>query len=90
MLLRRLPSITDIGQIAAYNKNILVDAVRDLEKEANFRPYEAKARFFIIDDADKMIDAASNAGAKVVFSDVNDDTIELFEMLGLTNHVTVN
>ena len=37
-----------------------------------------------------VIDAASNAGAKVVFSDVNDDTIELFEMLGLTNHVTVN
>lgn len=36
-----------------------------------------------------VIDAASNAGAKVVFSDVNDDTIELFEMLGLTNHVTV-
>lgn len=37
-----------------------------------------------------VIDAASNAGAKVVFSDVNDDTIELFDMLGLTNHVTVN
>ncbi|MET0752042.1 MAG: STAS domain-containing protein [Pyrinomonadaceae bacterium] len=37
-----------------------------------------------------VIDAASNAGAKVVFSDVNDDTIELFELLGLTNHVTVN
>lgn len=37
-----------------------------------------------------VIDAASNAGAKVVFSDVNDDTIELFELLGLTNHVTLN
>jgi anti-anti-sigma factor len=37
-----------------------------------------------------VIDAAANAGAKVVFSDVNDDTIELFEMLGLTNHVSVN
>jgi len=34
-----------------------------------------------------VIDAASNAGARVVFSDVNDDTIELFDMLGLTNHV---
>jgi DNA polymerase-3 subunit delta' len=56
----------DIGQIAAYNKNILVDAVRDLEKEANFRPYEAKARFFIIDDADKMNDAASNALLKTL------------------------
>ena len=36
-----------------------------------------------------VIDAASNAGANVVFSDVNNDTIELFEMLGLTNHVVV-
>ncbi|HEX8289945.1 MAG TPA: STAS domain-containing protein [Pyrinomonadaceae bacterium] len=36
-----------------------------------------------------VIDAASNAGAKVIFSDVNTDTTELFEMLGLTNHVTL-
>lgn len=36
-----------------------------------------------------VIDAASNAGAKIVFSDVNSDTIELFEMLGLTNHVQI-
>ena len=37
-----------------------------------------------------VIDAANDADAKVVFSDVNDDTIELFEILGLTNHVTLN
>ncbi|MEK7724289.1 MAG: STAS domain-containing protein [Acidobacteriota bacterium] len=36
-----------------------------------------------------VIDAASNAGAKVVFSDINDDTCELFETLGLIGHVTV-
>jgi len=34
-----------------------------------------------------VIDAASDKGAAVVFSDVNEDTIELFQMLGLTNHV---
>ena len=34
-----------------------------------------------------VIDAAQNKGAKVVFSDVNEDTSELFQMLGLTNHV---
>jgi len=56
----------DIGQVIAYNKNILVDAIRDLEKEANFRPYEAKSRFFIIDEADKMNDAASNALLKTL------------------------
>jgi anti-anti-sigma regulatory factor len=36
-----------------------------------------------------VIDTASNKGAKVVFSEVNDQTVELFEMLGLTNHVVI-
>ena len=36
-----------------------------------------------------VIDAASDKGAAVVFSDVNEDTIQLFEMLGLTNHVAI-
>jgi len=34
-----------------------------------------------------VIDAATNAGAKLVFSEINEDTCELFETLGLTNHV---
>jgi anti-anti-sigma regulatory factor len=34
-----------------------------------------------------VIDAASNADAKVIFSEVNDDTVQLFEVLGLTRHV---
>lgn len=37
-----------------------------------------------------VIDAANDANAQVIFSDINDDTIELFEMLGLTNHVILN
>jgi DNA polymerase-3 subunit delta' len=56
----------DVGTVIPYNRNILVDAVRHLESEANFRPYEAKARFFIIDDAEKMNDAASNALLKTL------------------------
>ncbi|MCY7347449.1 MAG: DNA polymerase III subunit delta' [Pyrinomonadaceae bacterium] len=56
----------DIGFVIPYNKNILVDAIRELEREANFRPYEAQARFFIIDDADKMNDSASNALLKTL------------------------
>ncbi len=36
-----------------------------------------------------VIDSASSAGARIVFSDVNQDTVELFEMLGVTNHVTL-
>ena len=36
-----------------------------------------------------VIDTASSNGATVVFSDVNENTVELFEMLGLTKHVTL-
>lgn len=36
-----------------------------------------------------VIDTASGGGAKVVFSDMNQNTIELFDMLGLTKHVTI-
>jgi DNA polymerase-3 subunit delta' len=56
----------DIGVVVPFNKNILVDAVRDLEREANYRPYEAAARYFLIDEADKMNDAASNALLKTL------------------------
>jgi len=56
----------DVGTVVPYNRNILVDGIRHLESEANFRPYEAPARFFIIDDAEKMNDAASNALLKTL------------------------
>lgn len=56
----------DVGVILPHNRNILVAAIRELEREAFFRPYEAKARIFIIDDADKMNDAASNALLKTL------------------------
>lgn len=56
----------DIGLVIPYNRNILVQAIRNLETEANFRPFEAKARFFIIDNADKMNDEASNALLKTL------------------------
>jgi anti-anti-sigma factor len=34
-----------------------------------------------------IIDIAEKNGAQIVFSDVNNQTVELFEMLGLTRHV---
>lgn len=36
-----------------------------------------------------VIDTAADKGARVVFSRVNDETVELFDMLGLTGHVTI-
>lgn len=37
-----------------------------------------------------VIDSAANAGAKVVFSAVNDHTVELFDMLGVSKHAAIN
>lgn len=56
----------DIGMVIPFRKNLYVDTIRDLEREANFRPFEAQERFFVIDDADKMNDAASNALLKTL------------------------
>jgi anti-anti-sigma factor len=36
-----------------------------------------------------VIDAAEQNTAQLIFSDVNDHTAELFQMLGLTRHVSV-
>ncbi|HEX8707427.1 MAG TPA: STAS domain-containing protein [Pyrinomonadaceae bacterium] len=36
-----------------------------------------------------VIDAAETTGAQLVFSDVNNQTVQLFEMLGLTRHVAL-
>ena len=36
-----------------------------------------------------VIDIAAQRGAQVAFSDMNDHTIELFDMLGLTKHVEI-
>ena len=52
---------SDVGTVIPYKNSILINAVRELETEANFRPYEAKARFFIIDDAEKLNSAKDNA-----------------------------
>ena len=36
-----------------------------------------------------VIDVAEKSGAHVIFSDVNSQTVQLFEMLGLTRHVVL-
>ena len=37
-----------------------------------------------------IIDSAKTLGTKVVFADVKQDTIDLFDMLGVSRHVTIN
>ena len=56
----------DVGMIVPHNRNILVDAVRDLERECNFRPVEGAARVFVIEEADSLNESASNALLKTL------------------------
>jgi DNA polymerase-3 subunit delta' len=56
----------DVGTVVPYKNGILVDAIRHLTDEANFTPYEGQARFFLIDEADKLNPAASNALLKTL------------------------
>ncbi len=56
----------DVGQVVAYKRLIFVDAIRDLERHANYRPFEAPARVFVIDEADRMNAEASNALLKTL------------------------
>jgi len=56
----------DVGTVVSYKRTILVDAIRDLEREANFRPFEANQRIFVIDDADRMNEESSNALLKTL------------------------
>ncbi|MGH9342036.1 MAG: DNA polymerase III subunit delta' [Acidobacteriota bacterium] len=48
-------------------KNVItVDMMRDLSREAQFRPFEGQARVFIIDPAEKLNEAASNSILKIL------------------------
>ena len=56
----------DVGMVVPFRRNLLIGAIRALEVESHFQPFEAKARVFIVEDADKMNDAASNALLKTL------------------------
>lgn len=44
----------DVGSVVPYKNGILVDAIRDLTEQANLTPYEGSARFFLIENAEKL------------------------------------
>ncbi|MBX5479470.1 MAG: hypothetical protein IRZ19_10415 [Pyrinomonas methylaliphatogenes] len=56
----------DVGLIRPPGRFILVEQARELAREANLNPYEGAARTFIIDEADKLNEAASNALLKTL------------------------
>jgi DNA polymerase-3 subunit delta' len=56
----------DVGIVVAPKRLLLVDQMRHIEAEANFRPFEGKARVFLVDDADKLNDQSANALLKTL------------------------
>jgi DNA polymerase III subunit delta' len=56
----------DVGMVVAPKRLLLVEQMRLIENEANFRPFEGKVRVFIVDDADKFNDASANALLKTL------------------------
>ena len=56
----------DVGMVVAPKRVLLVSQMRQIEQEANFRPFEGKARVFLIDDADKLNAPSANALLKVL------------------------
>ncbi len=57
----------DVGALTSGSKKVItVHAVRELGREANFRPFEGKRRVFIIEDAERLNETASNALLKTL------------------------
>ena len=56
----------DVGLVRPHNRFLVVEQMREIEREANFRPYEGVARVFLIEDADKLNEASSNALLKTL------------------------
>src|SRR5687767_6175462 len=56
----------DVGLVVAPKRVLRVEQMRQIEKEANFRPFEGKVRVFLIDEAEKLNDASANAVLKVL------------------------
>src|SRR5258708_6986904 len=56
----------DVAMVRPHKQIIRVKPMRELEREANFRPFEGAARVFIVEDADYMNEGASNALLKTL------------------------
>lgn len=56
----------DVGLVVAPKRVLLVEQMRAIEIAANYRPFEGKARVFIVEDADKLNDNSANALLKIL------------------------
>jgi DNA polymerase-3 subunit delta' len=56
----------DVAMVMAPRRILRVDQMRLIEREANYRPFEGKARVFLIDEADKLNEPSANALLKTL------------------------
>ena len=56
----------DVGLVRPAGRFLVVPQMREIEREANFRPYEGRARVFLIEDADKLNEPSANALLKTL------------------------
>jgi DNA polymerase-3 subunit delta' len=56
----------DIILFDAQQQKISIEAMRRLRREAQYRPFEGKLRFFIVDEAEKMSEEAANSILKTL------------------------
>ena len=56
----------DVGLVVAPKRVLLVEQMRAIEAAANYRPFEGKARVFIVEDADKLNESSANALLKIL------------------------
>ena len=56
----------DVAMARPYKQIIRIPVMRELEREANYRPFEGTARIFIVEDADYMNDQAANSLLKTL------------------------
>ncbi|HJZ79867.1 MAG TPA: DNA polymerase III subunit delta' [Pyrinomonadaceae bacterium] len=56
----------DVAMARPYKQIIRVSPMRELEREANFRPFEGARRVFIVEDADYLNEGAANALLKTL------------------------
>lgn len=57
---------TDVALARPFNRILRIGPMREIEREANFRPFEGKARIFIIEEADSLNESSSNALLKTL------------------------
>ena len=56
----------DVALARPFNRILRIGPMRELEQEANFRPYEGRARVFIVEEAERLNENSSNALLKTL------------------------